>query len=814
MKTLGLRIVFFLLLALSTLEPVLAQQYTISGYVLDRDDKPIELANVRVQGRAIGAYTNLKGFYSFSMPASKDSITIEYSCLGYKSEERKLSSLASNQRINIRLASSAIDLGGVVVSAQGRKQTSTMQAVKTDLIKANVSPTAGVESLIGTYAGVSQNNELSSQYSVRGGSYDENMVYVNGIELYRPLLIRSAEQEGLSFVNPDLTDQVQFSAGGFTADYGDKISSVLDIKYKRPEETEGSITGGMMGGSAYIGTRMNRLSMITGLRYKAGNTLLKSLNDTQAEYDPHYFDAQAYLHYAFSTKLKLSFLTNVSYTSYRFVPKTRETNFGTLENIKKFKIYFSGKEQDLFLTAFGAVSLEHTPSTDFRQTLTFSAFRTREQETYDISGSYFLNDLGAQDPSAIESGTGSGVLGIGNNHEHARNHLYATVANMVYRTDLNVSETQRWRAGLNLKLEQVNDHINEWEKRDSMGYTLPRKEEILAVWRNLYSDIRMRSMRASAFLQDHIRLQTSHGVLSLTPGVRASYWSFNKEFTVSPRLNTSFAPDFNRNLIFRLSGGLYYQAPFYKELRLEQKDQHDNRYVALNKETRSQAAAIILLGSDLDFLIADRKFKFTTELYYKRLYRINPYIRENVKIRYYGSNIGSGYATGIDFKLFGEFVPGIDSWLTCSLLSAEQNLGKGIGKIPLMNAPKYNLSLFFQDYFPGYKQISLSLRGVLSGGLPEINPAKGFSSAAFEGSAYKRIDIGMQYTLLDNSKQKFRTGLWSAFKKIQLGIDLFNLFDISNVNSYYWISDVFNQQYAVPNYLTRRQWNLRFTASF
>ncbi|MDY6122258.1 MAG: carboxypeptidase-like regulatory domain-containing protein [Porphyromonas sp.] len=791
-----------------------AQQITITGYVLDRDDKPIELAHVQVKGQVHGSYTNLKGFYSFSMPSTRDSVVLVFSCLGYKSEERKLASLSTDQRINMRLASATIDLGGVIVTATGRKQTSSMQMIKPELIKANVSPTGGVESLVGTYAGVSQNNELSSQYSVRGGSYDENMVYVNGVEVYRPLLIRSAEQEGLSFVNPDLTDQVHFSAGGFTADYGDKISSVLDIKYKKPEETEGSIVAGMMGASAHFGTRQGRLSAVAGLRYKSGSSLLKSLNDTEAEYDPHYFDAQAYLTYALSQKFKLSFLSNVSYTSYRFIPKTRETNFGTIENIKKFKIYFEGKEQDRFLTAFGAFTLEHVPTADFRHSLVLSAFRTREQETYDLSGSYFLNDLGAKDPSAIDGISGA-VLGVGNNHEHARNHLYATVANASYRADLSLSEMQRWRAGVEFKFEQVRDYINEWEKRDSMGYTLPRKEELLAVWRNLYSDVHMNSLRVGAFVQDHLRMRTPGGILNMVPGIRLSYWSFNREIILSPRMSTSFAPDFNRNLLFRLSGGLYYQAPFYKELRLVRTDEHGNHHVVLNDRIRSQAAAVLLLGTDLDFLVSGRKFKFTTELYYKRLYLINPYIRDNVKVRYFGSNIGSGYAAGVDFKLFGEFVPGVDSWLTCSLLKAEQNLGEGIGKMPLMNAPKYNVSLFFQDYFPGYKQISLSLRAVLSGGLPEMNPAKGFSAPAFTGSPYRRVDIGMQYTLLDKSdKNKRYKGLWSAFKRIQLGLDVFNLFDIANINSYYWISDVFNQQYAVPNYLTRRQWNLRLSVDF
>ncbi|MFC4666082.1 TonB-dependent receptor [Falsiporphyromonas endometrii] len=785
----------------------------VSGYVLDRNGEPIEFANVKVVGKPFGTSTDLKGYYKFTIVATRDSVAIEYSCLGFKSQVKKFGSLLSNQKINVKLSTTDIELGGVVVSAEKKKRTNSMQVVKTDLAKIAASPNAGVESLVGTYAGVSQNNELSSQYSVRGGSYDENMVYVNGIEVYRPLLVRTAEQEGLSFINPDLTGMVQFSAGGFTADYGDKISSVLDIKYKRPEKTEGSFSLGLLGGSAYVGSKVGKLSFIGGVRYKSGQTLLKNLNDTDAEYDPHYVDAQTYLTYNVSTHLRASFLGNISYTSYKFIPKTRETNFGTLENTKKFKIYFDGKEQDKFLTLFGAFSLEHVPSAESRRSLTFSFFKTREQETYDIDGSYFLNDLGAQNPSAADILSGEGVLGIGNSHEHARNHLYASVFNVVYRQDHVLSERHRLQYGLDYKLEKVDDYINEWEKRDSMGYSLPRVDDMVTVWKNLYSDASVHTSRFGCYLQDHIRFTTDKGLFTFTPGIRASYWSFNKEFTISPRFNGSFAPSNNSNLIFRLAGGLYYQAPFYKELRNETFDDDGNRIVVLNKDIKSQGAWTILAGTDVDFLVADRKFKFTAELYYKYLFRINPYIRENVKIRYYGSNIGNGHVAGLDLKLFGEFVPGVDSWLTCSFLSSGQDLRNGLGHMPLMNAPKYNISLFFQDYFPGNNRISLSLRGVLSGGLPIINPAKGFSKPAFTASAYKRIDIGMQYAIFERDDNNAR-GFWSNFRKITLGLDAFNLFDISNVNSYYWISDVFSQQYAVPNYLTRRQWNLRMTVDF
>lgn len=790
-----------------------AQTVKLSGYVLDREDKAIPFAGVKIRGIGTGTATNLKGYYEFSVKSTTDSVVIDFSSLGYHGVSRTLPGLIKDTRLNVRLAEVDIELSSVTVEASKRR-LNTMEQVNTEDIRVNVGPSGGVESLISTYAGVTQNNELSSQYSVRGGSYDENMVYVNGVEVYRPLLVRSAQQEGLSFVNPDLTQSVRFSAGGFTADYGDKMSSVLDIRYKQPQEKEGSLLLGMLQSNFHYGNQIGRFSQITGFRYKSTKSLLGS-TDTQAEYDPVYIDGQTFMTYRFNTKVSLNFLGNISQTRYRFVPQTRETSFGTLSDAKKLKIFFDGQEQDRFLTTFGALSLNLVPSEKQRHSLTLSAFNSNERETYDILGEYFLNDVElSSDGTATSDSESTNGLGIGRNHEHARNRLKYKVLNVGYRGEIKINDKHRLQGGITLQMEKIADHINEWERRDSVGYNLPHSEAVLLMYNNLFADTDLNGTRFSAFLQDRFSFAAAGGDFSLVPGIRASWWSFNKELLVSPRLSLGYSPEKNPDLVFRAAVGLYYQAPFYKELRQTSQDAEGNNVVVLNKEIRSQGAFHFLLGSDYTFEMGGRNYKLTAEAYYKRLFNINPYVIENVKIRYLGDNIGSGYAVGLDLKLFGELVPGVDSWLTASIMKARQNL-EGYGSLPLMNAPTYNFSFFMQEYVPGNKRITATLRAALSGGLPQLNPSKGLSRPAFTASAYKRVDLGVMYKWLDN-KDAFaqRSKLFSTIKAAYIGADLFNLFDMTNVNSYYWVSDAYQQQYAVPNFLTRRQFNLRLLVEF
>lgn len=804
-------------LFLSSLTMLWGQSVRVYGYVLDRERKPIEFANVKVKGRPLGASTNLKGYYSFSFPVTTDSVTLEFSSLGYRSVSRHFpKGITTEQRINVELPENTTEIGTVTVVAPSKKQQN-MEQISTDNIRVSAVPTGGVEGLVSTYAGVTQNNELSSQYSVRGGSYDENMVYVNGQEVHRPLLVRSAQQEGLSFVNPEMTRSVNFSAGGFTAEYGDKMASVLDIRYKIPERFEASAEVGLQGDNLYIGSRHGAFTQLTGVRFKDGRSLLGT-TDTKGEYAPLYFDAQTYLTARLGKKWMLHFLGNASLTHYSFRPQTRETSFGSVTRAKTLKVYFDGQERDKFLSFFGSLGLSFTPSSEQRHTFTLGAYNSREEETYDIEGAYYLDNLnvGGSAEKGNEVTTNLNAIATGMNLEHARNRLRYTLAAIAYNGQWQLHPQHLLKGGINYRYESVQDHISEWTRRDSAGYNQPRQLHHIEMLHNLYSSNQLHSHRFSAYIVDQFNWTALGGRWMLHPGVRASYWSFNRELIVSPRMVMAFSPTSMDQVTLRLASGLYYQAPFYKEIRLTERDNEGNNMVVLNRAIRSQGSWHFLLGGDYRFKMDNRNFRFTGEFYYKYLYHLNPYQVDNVKVRYLGQNIGTGYVTGLDLKLFGEFVPGVDSWLTCSLLKSKQSIPE-VGTMPLPNAPSYNLSLFFQDYFPGYKRLRLSLRGVLSGGLPQFRPANGFQLPAFTGASYKRIDMGLIYRLYDHEEATARwqrNAFFSAFKSIDVALDLFNLLDNANVSGYYWVTDAFNHQFAVPNYLTRRQINVRLRADF
>jgi hypothetical protein len=655
-----------------------------------------------------------------------------------------------------------------------------------------------------TYAGVSSNNELSSQYSVRGGSFDENIIYVNGLEVYRPLLIRTGEQEGLSFINPNMTQNVQFSAGGFEARYGDKMSSVLDITYKQPQETEGSVTAGFLGASAYVGNSVGKMTQVTGIRYKTGRSLLNTL-DTEAEYNPDFIDFQTYLTYKPTNKWEINFLGNISSNNYTYIPRSRKTSFGTMDNPRQFTVFFDGKERDKFQTLYGAMTLKYHLNEKHEIGIQASAFNSREEESYDISGSYWLNDA-----SSGNSENSINFLSDANYHEHARNKLSANVTHIgLYGVSrILANHTIKW--GANMQIEKITDKISEWESRDSSGYSLPQTGRDVSVIANLFSDNRLESKRFAGYIQDVFKFRTAQGLFTLVGGVRGSYWTYNEEFIVSPRASLGFIPNINQQLTFRLATGLYYQPPFYKELRVEVGDEHGNTVITLNNQLKSQRSLHFIAGGDYAFSRIGRNFKFTTEVYYKRLTQINPYTIDNVKIRYYGENCAEGYIAGMDMKFFGEFVPDADSWLSFSIMKAEQTI-RETTKAPVPNSNLYNLSLYFQDYFPGYKRTVLNLKGVLAGGLPVTAPRKKYEDGYRRTPPYKRIDIGLTYQLAAGSSDLMDRGFFRQFKNIWLGVDVFNLLNIKNTGSYYWITDVFNHQYAVPNYLTGRQLNLRIT---
>lgn len=798
MKIRAVAALLFILISCSTYAQ---NRIKITGYVRDGDGNPLELVVVQVKNTLNGAVTNEKGFYSVSV-TPKDSLTLVYSCLGYHKAERILPVAENDIRLNVQMNYSALSLGEISVTAS-RKQINTMETINTEQIRLLPDPSGGsIESLVVTFAGVSSTNELSSQYSVRGGSYDENMVYVNGLEVFRPQLIRSGQQEGLSFINPDLTEEVRFSAGGFEARYGDKMSSVLDITYKKPTTFEGSASGSFLGANAYIGSATGKFTQITGFRYKTGRTLLKSM-DTDAEYDPSFIDLQTFMTYQVAPKWEVNFLGNLAINNYNFTPKTRSTSFGTTENVHSFNVVFKGKEKDKFQTVFGALTLKHNPNENTELGIQASTFDSRETERYDINSSYqLLSDQSDED----------NPLSIGRFHEHARNRLHSRISNIGHYGSVRMkTNTIQW--GATAQFEKIHDRINEWERRDSAGYSVPQTGDAISVYSNLYSHQEMTSTRLSAYLQDIFKFRTRQGLFTLTGGVRGSYWSYNQEFIFSPRGSIGFIPNFDPNLTFRFASGLYYQAPYYKELRITSFDEDGNGIVELNKNLESQRSLHFILGGDYAFRLMDRHFKLTTELYYKKLNDINPYTVENVKIRYYGENCATGYALGIDMKFTGEFVPGTDSWVSLSLMKAEQTIRETI-TVPMPNSHGYNFSLFFQDYFPGYDRVKLHLRGMLSGRLPVTAPRTGYEEGYYQTSPYRRVDIGATYQLAGERDAIMDRGFFRHLKTIWIGLDVFNLFDIRNTTSYYWITNSYNEQYAVPNYLTGRQLNVRLLIDF
>lgn len=786
-------LIYFLFSTL-TLATASAQKVTIKGTVTDYNDSPIEVAGVHIEGQTAGTFTDLKGRYSFTCNSS-DSLVVVYSMLGYQTRKKILRNPKDTVTLNVKLPAADNTLDGVEIIDEQRQLGGTGQ-IKTPG-KMRLMPDAtgnGVESIIATQAGVSSHNELSSQYNVRGGNFDENSVYVNGIEIYRPLLIRAGQQEGLSFLNPDMVGTIAFSTGGFEAKYGDKMASVLDINYRKPREFESSIAASLLGASAYVGTGNSKISFSNSLRYKTNSYLLGSL-DTKGEYDPNFLDYQAFFDWRITPHLNASFIGNISRNRYNFTPSDRTTTFGTMEDVKEFKVYFGGWEHDLFRTTFGSASLNYSPNEYNQISLTTSAFSTREEETFDIMGQYWIDDINSEENIAV-----------GSYMQHARNYLDANVQTVGLR-GMHFLKSHDIQWGAEWKGEQIKENQREWEMRDSAGYNLPYGGANLEMLYSLRSNTSTSSNRISAYLQDTYKFNNTLGTMSLNLGMRISYWDWNKETLVSPRVSLGLIPKFNDKITLRLATGIYYQAPFYKEFR----DTINNDGIAtvhLNKSIKSPRSTHIVLGGDYMFKIGGRPFKFTAEAYYKKLDDIIPYNVDNVRVVYYGENCAKGYATGLDFKLFGEFVPGTDSWLTFSLMETKEKINNGEW-LPRPTDQRFNMSIYFTDYFPGTDKWKMSLRGVYADGLPFGPPYSGREKHIFRAPAYKRVDLGMSYRLLDNEDKRIRNGICRYIKNIWLGADALNLLDINNVNSYYWVSDIYNQSYAVPNYLTSRQLNVK-----
>ncbi len=779
----------------------------ISGLVTDENNEPMEFVTVKI-GKALGTTTGIDGRYTLTSPEA-DTIRITFSCIGYEESKRRLIEPEGEVTVNVKMTPASYALGGIEVTDY-QKQMGGMQKIDRSDFKLAPDVSGGsVESLLTTMAGVNSNNEMSSQYSVRGGSYDENSVYINGIEVYRPQLISSGQQEGMSIVNPDMVGAIGFSTGGFSAQYGDKMSSVLDITYREPEAFEGSVSASLMGATAAVGSSSRHFSQLHGIRYKQNASLLGSLEE-KGEYDPKFFDYQTSMTYTVNPKWKVSVLGNIAVNNYRFIPHNRTTKFGTSTDAKEFTVYFDGAEKDRFETYFGAGTLTYKPNKAHEFSLQASGYFTNELVSYDISGEYWLDQAGTG--GADDGGAVGGELGVGKYHEHARNRFRASVFSMALRGASGISK-HNLSYGVTFNTERIYDRTREWEWRDSAGFSLPANPDALKVVYNLSSHHNVSSTRLAFYAMDTYRLNTSAGYLNINGGLRFSYWTFNKEFLVSPRVSVGFVPERNQRLSLRFATGLYYQSPFYKEYREPVVDADGNEAIVLNAGIKSQRSFQMILGADYTFRAMSRPFKISGEAYYKALGNLIPYEIDNLKLVYAGRNLTSGFTYGLDFKLFGQFVEGTDSWLSFSLMKTQETLN-GV-KVPRPTDQRYSFALYFTDYFPKIPKLKFNLRGIFSDGLPMTAPRGSRDKGYFRAPAYKRLDVGLAYALLSPAKEgQQRTGFLRHLKSVWLGVDAFNLLDISNVSSYYWVTDVNDIQYAVPNYLTGRQFNVRLSVEF
>lgn len=791
---------------------------SLKGRVLDKNGNPVELAHIRNMSNNTGVVSTNDGTYKLKIPANKN-VLVQVSCIGYQATSFTINSSKDDvENYDIILELSVSDIGEVSVVGELSPESNLIK-IEAKHIDLNPDISGNLESLIKTMPGVSSNSELSSQYSVRGGNYDENLVYVNDIEIYRPLLIRSGQQEGLSFLNSDMVSSIHFSSGGFESRFGDKMSSVLDIRYNKPLDFAGTVSLSLLGATAHLEdiSKNGKFTYNTGFRYKTSQYVLNSLEE-KGDYQPNFYDFQTYLTYKVSRTVDIDFLGYYALNSYRFIPEKRETSFGTIDQALNLMIYYDGNEKDKFETYLGAVTTNYNPNENISLKLIFSAFQTLEQETYDIQGQYYLNEL----DNTIGSDTyGDSIMniGVGTFLNHARNYLTATVYSLAFKGGY-YSDNNRLRWGVNYNYEQIDDEVAEWKMLDSAGYSLPYNGSTIELYETARALNNISSNRISGYIQNTFNKTLSNNAdFFFNIGVRANYWGFNNEFIITPRLSVSYKPDWKSNMLFRFASGLYYQPPFYKEMK--------NTKGEINEDIKSQKSIHFVLGNDYVFNAWNRPFKLSTEVYYKILDDLIPYKIDNVHLDYSAQNMANGYAYGIDFKINGEFVQGIESWASLSLMQTKEKIEHNFQDGTVISTNYYprptdqivNFSLYFQDYLPMNPSYRLNLSLLYGSGLPFTSPEENSYDQVFRMKAYKRVDLGLSKVIISKDRT-FESSKWlNAFEDMWISFEVFNLLNINNTISYMWIKTVNNQagnasQYAVPNYLTSRRLNLKLTAKF
>ncbi len=816
---------FSLLTALLFIIPYFgfSQTATVKGIILDDANTPI--VNVNIEANSDGTSTNDNGFYTLKIPANQD-VTITLTHIAYKKVVVTFNLKNGEEfEFNPVMNTSIEQIATVVVTGRKRKDVEGIVTLEPATIRKIPGANAGVENLLLTLPGVSNNNELSTQYSVRGGNYDENLVYVNGIEVYRPFLIRSGQQEGLSFVNTDLVQNVDFSAGGFQAKYGDKLSSVLDITYKTPYEFNVNADLSLLGASVAIEaiSKDTKLSGIIGMRYR-DNSLLVNAKETETNYDPKFIDLQTFVTYKFSDKFHLSFLGNASINKYNYEPQTRQTNFGTLDNPLALLVFYEGQEKDQYQTYFGALSGSYFASEDLTLKLIASTYHTTEEEYFDILAQYRLGEvnssIGDEDLGEVEFSEG-----IGGQLNHGRNDLDALISTVEHKGNYNINDNNiEW--SVKYTHEDIRDRIVEWEVIDSAGFSInppdldffneqPYQpyEGPLVAFQNIRATNNTQINRIQAYAQWSKRSTLGINDVWYNFGVRAHNWTVqgdgisNTSQTVfSPRAQFAIKPVWLSDMLFRISGGLYYQPPFYRELR------DSNGTVQPN--VKAQNSFHVVLGNDYSFKMWDRPFKLTTEAYYKNITDVNPYTVENVRIRYRANNNAKAYAYGLDMRLNGEFVPGTESWFSFGYLKTEENINNQ-GNIPRPTDQRLKFAALFQDYVPNIPDMKMYLNLVYNTGLPGGSPSYA-DPYEYQNRLpdYKRADLGLLFVLVDENKQ-FSSGWKKPFKALSFGIEIFNIFDVQNSITNTWVRDVYSKrQYAIPNFLTPRVFNVRTTMKF